>query len=88
MSSSSTASTGRHPIAPLLPSGTGFAAAHDSGSTEREMIMKKDHNNPDQFVDEMVERYSSWPTPIRSRRHDDRRVLVRADSPAPAGWES
>jgi len=45
--------------------------------------MKKIINNPDQFVDEMVEGILlAHPDQVRTPG-DDRRVLVRADSPAP-----
>jgi len=47
------------------------------------MIMKKIINNPDQFVDEMVEGILlAHPDQVRTPG-DDRRVLVRAASPAP-----
>jgi len=47
------------------------------------MIMKKIINNPDQFVDEMVEGILlAHPDQVKTPG-DDRRVLVRADSPAP-----
>jgi len=45
--------------------------------------MKKIINNPDQFVDEMVEGILlAHPDQVRTPG-DDRRVLARADSPAP-----
>ena len=45
--------------------------------------MKKIINNPDQFVDEMVEGILlAHPDQVRTPG-DARRVLVRADSPAP-----